>query len=166
MTGPTTQARALVLGIGNPLWGDEGLGLKALRCFEETGRVPAGVQTLDGGTQGMYLLPHVQAAQRLIIFDAVDFGLLPGTLVDLRDDEVPRMMGARRLSLHQTSFQDVLAAATLLGGGPTFMRLVGVQCRSLEIFGGGLSPEVEAQIPNVIDRAFSILAGWRLGVAA
>lgn len=162
MSAPAIPAAALVLGIGNPLWGDEGLGLKALRRFEETGRVPAGAQTLDGGTQGMYLLPHVQAAQRLIIFDAVDFGLTPGTLVDLRDDEVPRMMGARRLSLHQTSFQDVLAAAMLLDGGPTLLRLVGVQCRSLEIFGGGLSPEVEARIPDMVDRALGILADWGL----
>ncbi|MEW5729012.1 MAG: HyaD/HybD family hydrogenase maturation endopeptidase [Pseudomonadota bacterium] len=153
-------AGTLVLGIGNPLWGDEGLGLRALEAFTRSGVLPDGVQVLDGGTQGMYLLPHVQAARRLIIFDAVDYGLEPGTMFELADEEVPRLMGARRLSLHQTTFQDVLAAATLIGGGPEAIRLIGVQCRSLESFGGGLSPEVEARIPEMVARAWKTLKEW------
>ncbi|MGE5545259.1 MAG: HyaD/HybD family hydrogenase maturation endopeptidase [Solirubrobacterales bacterium] len=153
---------ALVLGIGNPLWGDEGFGLRALAAFEARWAVPEGVEVLDGGTQGMYLLPYVQAARRLLIFDAIDFSLPAGTPLLLCDDEVPRLMGARRLSLHQTTFQDVLAAATLLDGGPASLRLVGVQCLSLEDFGGGLSPEVEAQIGPAVETAAKCLAEWGL----
>lgn len=148
----------LVLGIGNPLWGDEGFGLAALAALEAAWEVPPGVMLLDGGTQGMYLLPHIRAARRLLVLDAIDFALPPGSLLELRDDDVPRLMGARRLSLHQTTFQDVLAAAELLGGAPSDMRLVGVQCRTLEDFGGPLSPEVEAAIPQAVEAAAAALA--------
>jgi hydrogenase maturation protease len=160
MTEDDLHAEILVLGIGNPLWGDEGLGLKALEAFAALGPMPAGVRLLDGGTQGMYLLPHVRAARRLIVFDAVDFGLPPGEMLELRDDDVPRLMGARRLSLHQTTFQDVLAAATLIGGAPQAIRLIGVQCRTLENFGGPMSPEVEARIPDLAAAARAVLAEW------
>lgn len=155
-----SETEVLVLGIGNPLWGDEGFGLRALAAFSEAWVAPPGVRLIDGGTQGMYLLPYVQAAQRLLVFDAVDFSLEPGTPVILRDDEVPRLMGARRLSLHQTTFQDVLAAATLLGGGPRSLRLIGCQCLTLEDFGGGLSPEIAAQVPVAATKTAECLAEW------
>ena len=73
---------------------------------------------MDGGTQGLYLLPYVQAARRLIVFDAIDYGLAPGTLKLVEDDEVPRFMGAKKMSLHQTGFQEVIAAAALTGQCP------------------------------------------------
>ena len=154
----TESCDLLVLGIGNPLWGDEGFGLAALAALERDWELPRGVETLDGGTQGMYLLPHIRAARRLLVLVAIDFSQPPGTILVLRDDEVPRLMGARRLSLHQTSFQDVLAAAELLGGVPQDMRLVGVQCRTLEDFGGPMSPEITAALPAAVERAAGELA--------
>lgn len=156
----TEACEILVLGIGNPLWGDEGFGLAVLSALEANWRLPAGVATLDGGTQGMYLLPHVQAARRLLVLDAIDFALPPGTPLVLRDSDVPRLMGARRLSLHQTTFQDVLAAAELLGGVPQRMALVGVQCRSLQDFGGPLSAEVADAIPAAVTQTVAVLTEW------
>jgi hydrogenase maturation protease len=149
----------LILGIGNPLWGDEGFGLAALARLKEEWEMPEGVTLLDGGTQGMYLLPYVREARRMLVLDAIDFGLPPGTPCVLRDDDVPRLMGARRLSLHQTTFQDVLAAAELLQAMPQ-LALVGVQCRTLDDFGGGLSPEVAAAIPDAVSSAVGILGEW------
>lgn len=158
--GDDHAVEILVLGIGNPLWGDEGFGLKALAAFADAWDVPPGVRLIDGGTQGMYLLPYIQEAHRLLVFDAVDFNLEPGTPVILRDDDVPRLMGARRLSLHQTTFQDVLAAAVLLGGGPRSLRLIGCQCLTLEDFGGELTPEIAAQVPAAATKAAECLAEW------
>ncbi|WP_348240343.1 hydrogenase maturation protease, partial [Salmonella enterica] len=66
------------------------------------------VRVMDGGTQGLYLLPYVQQARRLLIFDAIDYGLPPGTLRLIENQDVPRFMGAKKMSLHQTGFQDVL----------------------------------------------------------
>ena len=106
---------ALVLGIGNVLWADEGFGVRCVEAFHAQWELPVGSTSLDGGTQGLYLLPYLQAARRLIIFDAIDFALLPGTLKVMHGDAVPRYLGVRKTSLHQTGFQEVLALAALTG---------------------------------------------------
>jgi hydrogenase maturation protease len=152
-------AEVLVLGIGNLLWADEGFGVLALQELERRG-APPGVRLLDGGTQGLYLIPHIRAARRLIVLDAVDFGLAPGTLMTLRGDEVIRRSGGKRLSLHQTTFQDVLAACVLMGDAPQEMLLVGVQAGDLDDFGSGPTPPVLAQIDAALDVVLKQIAEW------
>src|SRR6266496_5794983 len=100
-------AGALVLGIGNVLWADEGFGVRAVEALHDTYAFPPEVRLVDGGTQGLYLLNAVMATRRLIIFDAIDYGLRPGTLKVLRNAEVPAW-GAVKVSLHQTGFQELL----------------------------------------------------------
>lgn len=150
----------LVLGIGNMLWADEGFGPRAVEELAGRHAFPPGVQLVDGGTQGLYLMPMVQAARRLLVLDAVDFGLAPGTLVILKGDEIPKMMSAKRLSLHQTTFMDVLAAVELLGDGPSEMVVVGVQAGQLDDFGGGLTPAVAAGMEAALAAARDHLAAW------
>jgi hydrogenase maturation protease len=155
-----TTTGVLMLGIGNLLWADEGFGV---RCVEELARryaLPEGVRAMDGGTQGLYLLPYVQGARRLIVFDAVDYGLAPGTLKLVENSEVPRFMGAKKMSLHQTGFQEVLAAAELTGQLPEEMLLIGVQPAELEDYGGSLSPEVKARIADALALAVARLQAW------
>ncbi|KAF0112815.1 MAG: hydrogenase 1 maturation protease, partial [Rhodospirillaceae bacterium] len=115
----------LVLGIGNLVWGDDGFGVHAVRELVRRFDVPGTVELMDGGSQGLYLLPHVQASRRLLLLDAVDCGAGPGELVVLTDAEVPRFMGAHKVSMHQSGFQEVLSAAELLGETPESMTLVG-----------------------------------------
>ena len=74
----------LVLGLGNVLWADEGFGVRAVEALNAGYRFPAGVRLMDGGTQGIFLLPWVCSARRLLIFDAVDFGMEPAALRDRR----------------------------------------------------------------------------------
>ncbi|MEY4764643.1 MAG: hypothetical protein RI907_1316, partial [Pseudomonadota bacterium] len=107
------NATITVLGIGNLLWADEGFGVRCVEAFQQRHEVPAHVQLVDGGTQGLYLIQHVQASSHLLIFDAVDYGLAPGTLKIVDNDDVPRFMGAKKMSLHQTGFQEVLMLAQL-----------------------------------------------------
>jgi len=152
----------LVLGIGNVLWADEGFGVRCLESFDEAWALPAGARSLDGGTQGLYLLPFVQATRRLIIFDAIDFALEPGTLRVLEGDAVPRYLGARKTSLHQTGFQEVLALAALTGTLPDPIVLIGVQPVELEDYGGSLRPLVAARIPEAIALAVARLTEWGL----
>ena len=118
MDGERICARILVLGIGNILWADEGFGVRVLETLDRAYTFPEPVTLLDGGTQGLYLLPYLEQADALIVFDAVDYGLPPGTMKIVRDGEVPAFMGAKKMSLHQTGFQDVIATATLLGRCP------------------------------------------------
>ena len=154
------QGATLVLGIGNLLWADEGFGVRCVERLLERFELPASVLALDGGTQGLYLLPYVQRAQRLIVFDAIDYGLIPGTLREVRDDQVPRFMGAKKMSLHQTGFQEVIAAAELTGQCPAQMFLVGVQPEQLEDFGGSLTAVVRAQVDTAVARAVRELRRW------
>lgn len=156
--------RVLILGIGNLLWADEGFGVRCVEAMAGAYALPETVTLLDGGTQGLYLLPFLEAADALIVFDAIDYGLPPGTMKIVRDDEVPAFMGAKKMSLHQTGFQDVIATATLMGYRPAKMVLIGCQPVELEDFGGGLRPAVAARIPQALEIARATLAEWGIAV--
>ena len=156
--------QALILGIGNLLWADEGFGVRAVEELHRLYEFPPNVKLLDGGTQGLYLLDHVASADILVIFDAVDYGLAPGTMLLREDGDVPSFLGAKKMSLHQTGFQEVLASAELLGKAPAHLFLIGVQPVELEDYGGSLRPQVKAQIPAAIEAAVRYLR--RLGIEA
>lgn len=154
--------RSLILGIGNVLWADEGFGVRAVEAFDARFARPDSVTVLDGGTQGVYLLPHIQDCRTLIIFDAIDYGLAPGTLKLIEDAEVPAFMGAKKMSLHQTGFQEVLASAYLLGWEPGRILLIGVQPQEIDDYGGSLRPVVAEAIEPAIACAVAELR--RLGI--
>lgn len=150
----------LVLGIGNVLWADEGFGIRSIETLHDRYVFPDGVRVMDGGTQGIFLVPWVSSARRLLILDAVDYGLEPGTLKIIRGSDVPKFMGAKKMSMHQTGFQEVLAMADLSGDLPEELALVGVQPKLLNDFGGSLTDCVKAQIDPAIDAACAILDEW------
>lgn len=149
----------LVLGIGNVLWADEGFGVRAVEALNEAYEFPAGVELLDGGTQGLHLLEHVCDARRLVLFDAVDYRLTPGSLKVVRDAAVPAW-GAAKMSMHQTSFQELLALAQLKGRVPERMTLIGVQPEDLSDYGGSLRPSVRARVPEAVALAVRELEDW------
>lgn len=157
-------ARILVLGIGNVLWADEGFGVRCIEHLAENWALPDTVHLMDGGTQGLYLLPFLEEADALIVFDAVDYGLTPGTMKIVENDQVPAFMGAKKMSLHQTGFQDVIATAQLMGYCPAQMLLIGVQPVELEDYGGGLRPLTAAQIDPAVQIALNRLRDWGVDV--
>ena len=152
--------RILVLGIGNILWADEGFGVRCVEALNAGWEFPPQVELMDGGTQGLYLLPYVQEADCLLVFDAVDYGDAPGTLREVLGEQVPRFMGAKKMSLHQTGFQEVLAAAEMTEKLPGELVLIGVQPEELEDFGGSLRDVVKAQMPAALEIAFAWLERW------
>jgi hydrogenase maturation protease len=102
----------------------------------------------------------VEEADRLILFDAIDFGLTPGTLKVYRDDAVPAYLTAKKMSLHQTGFSEVLALADLKGNLPGQIVLIGVQPVQLEDYGGSLTDAVRAQLEPAIALAVQQLRDW------
>ncbi|MDH5620629.1 MAG: HyaD/HybD family hydrogenase maturation endopeptidase [Gammaproteobacteria bacterium] len=150
----------LILGIGNILWADEGFGIRAVEELHRKFTFPDNVRVMDGGTQGIFLLPWVRNAKRLLIFDAVDFNLEPATLKLIRGNDVPRFMGAKKMSMHQTGFQEVLSSADLAGELPAELALVGVQPELLNDYGGSLRDSVRHVVPEAIDLALEVLAEW------
>ncbi|HEX5393191.1 MAG TPA: HyaD/HybD family hydrogenase maturation endopeptidase [Rhodocyclaceae bacterium] len=158
------SCEVLILGIGNLLWADEGFGVRCVEALAEGYELPENVRVMDGGTQGLYLLPYVQGAKRLIVFDAIDYGLEPGTMKRVENDEVPRFMGAKKMSLHQTGFQEVIAAAEFTGQCPAEMLLIGIQPVELEDYGGSLRPQIKAKVPEAIAIAVERLTQWGIPV--
>jgi hydrogenase maturation protease len=151
------RREVLVLGIGNLLWADEGFGVRAVESLNQRYRFPDGVELMDGGTLG--LLPYIETSRRVLVFDAVDFGLAPGEVKVLRDGEVPRW-GARKMSPHQNGFNDVLALAHLHGCAPEQIAAIGVQPHTLDDFGGSLTDCVRARLDDAIALAADELARW------
>ncbi|RXH03475.1 HyaD/HybD family hydrogenase maturation endopeptidase [Bradyrhizobium vignae] len=160
MLNPEDKKRILVLGIGNILWADEGFGVRVVEEFHRRYAIDDNVTVLDGGTQGLYLVSFLEQADCLIVFDAIDYGLLPGQLKLVRDDEVPKFTAAKKVSLHQTGFQEVLSAADLLGRCPRELALIGCQPLDLENWGGPLTAPVRLQISPAIELACKLLAQW------
>lgn len=152
------RGRSVVLGVGNVLNRDEGLGVHALRLLEERMPDPAGVELIDGGVLGLNLLPMVEECDRLLVLDAIDRGEEPGTLIELDHDEIPLFAGVK-MSQHQITLQEVLGLASIRGKLPPVLRLVGLQPEDLAI-GIDMSEAIESVLPSVTDRAQQIVAEW------
>ena len=157
------RTETLVLGIGNLLWADEGFGVRAVEALHAAYEFPAEVTLQDGGTLGLNLYEQVANAQRVLVFDAIDFNLAPGTLRVLRDDEVP-VWSDTTMSLHQASFMELLSLARLRERFPQRITLIGVQPEVLDNLGGSLSPLVRARLDEAVALAVAELAAW--GIAA
>lgn len=161
----SAPCRVLVLGVGNLLWADEGFGVRCVEAFARRWSVPDGVELMDGGTQGLYLVQHIADAQRVLVFDAVDFGAPAGTLVVVRDGEVPSFIARGKMSLHQAGVSDVLACAELLGRKPDALTVIGAQPLELEDYGGSLTPPVRALVPRAVALAAEELRAWGVALA-
>ena len=155
-----TPQRKSILGLGNLLYQDEGFGIHALRAIQQAVPVPEEVEFVDGGVLGMNLLPLVEECSHLLVLDAVDAGQPPGTVLELRGEQIP-LFAAARLSEHQVGFQEVLALARFRGNLPANLHLIGVQPQDLRS-GIGLSQAVVSPLPEVVNRAATMLKGWRL----
>ncbi len=154
----------LVLGIGNLLWADEGFGVRCVEALHQRFEFPDNVRLVDGGTQGMYLLDFVCSSQRVLVLDAIDFKLAPGTLRVFRDTEVP-VWSDTMMSLHQATFQELLSLARLRDRFPEKITLIGVQPAELDDLGGSLSPQVKLRVDEAVTLAVAELAAWGVAVA-
>lgn len=157
-------SEAVVIGVGNPLMGDDGLGLVVLERLRESWTFTPWLELLDGGTWGLNLLPHVERARRVMFLDAIDVGQAPGTLVELQGDEIPRFL-ARKLSPHQIDVKEVLALAELRGTLPEEVVALGLQPESVEMR-ISLSPRVAGGLDVLVDRVLERLRGWGYAAAA
>jgi hydrogenase maturation protease len=159
------DGRIVVLGVGNLLWADEGFGVRCAEALEAGWTLPAHVEVVDGGTQGLGLIPVLQRAERVILFDAVDYGGEPGSLVVARDADVPRFMSKGKMSLHQAGMNDVLACLEMLGHAPQAFTLIGLQPVELEDYGGSLTPLARECVPRAIELAVAELRAWGVTVS-
>lgn len=140
----------LVLGLGNVLLEDDGVGSAAVTRLRDYYDVPEGVRVFDGGTLGLALLPYLDQADAVILVDAVRTDAAPGTFVRLDGDDVPPAV-ATRLSPHQVGVADLLDGARWLDRYPTRVVLLGLVPQSIEL-GIGLTPAVAEGLAGLVER--------------
>lgn len=148
----------LVLGLGNIIMRDEGLGVRACERLTQRYRLPDGVTVLDGGTLGLDLLPHLEDVTNLLILDAINAGLPPGAIVRLENEQIPQTL-ALKMSMHQVGLQELLAVMSLRGHTPPHMVLLGMEPLLIEP-GLDLSEPVQANLDALVDSIVAELRSW------
>jgi len=157
-----TQPNILLLGLGNILLQDEGLGVRAVERLTSRYRLPATIQAMDGGTMGLDLLPYLEQATDLLIIDAVQIDQPPGTLVRLEGDAIPSAFSLK-MSVHQVGLQELLALGDLQGTLPRRIVVWGMEPAVLD-WGLDLSPQVGNQLDNLIQAVVQELGKWGVAV--
>lgn len=153
MTGKTSPSKPtplLILGLGNLLLGDDGLGPLAVDHLTRRYRLPEGVSVLDGGTLGLSLLPYLEDAERAILVDAIRGEGPPGTAIRIDGEEVAPAVAAR-LSPHQVGVADLLDGARWRDRYPSSLVLLGLVPQDLDLR-VGLSPALAATLPALVER--------------
>jgi len=160
---PYPTAPALVLGLGNCLIEDEGIGVAAIEYLHKHYDMTEDVELLDGGTSGMGLLDDLRNRQTVIVLDAVNTGAEPGDLVVLVDDQVPAFFRSK-VSPHQLALSDVLAVLMLTDEQPKNISVIGVEPVSLKTR-IGLSAPVKQQLLPMVEQVIRQLhdAGYAVG---
>ena len=148
-----------ILGIGNTLYTDEGLGVHALAALQEKFDLDQQVELVDGSTDGMSLLGPVEDTDYLIVIDAINAGKEGGHIIELHGDDIPAYYGIK-MSIHQLGFQEVLLASKLRERYPKNIVMIGMQPTSLEL-GIGLSETNEARLPGMFKLVEQQVNKWK-----
>jgi hydrogenase maturation protease len=151
-------AATIVIGLGNPLMTDDGVGLAALERLETDWQFDPPIEFVDGGTWGLNLLPAIESAGRVLLLDAIDLNMPPGTLVTLERAELPRLLQLK-VSPHQIAVSEVLALAELRGSLPADTVAIGLQPDRVEL-GTELSAVCAHALYRMVGAALTRLQDW------
>ena len=148
--------KILILGVGNILFTDEGIGVRALEWLQEHARFPENVTLMDGGTLGVGLMDALLGCDRVYVLDAVLGGKEPGSIYRLVDENLRKSMSFRD-SLHQTDLVDTLISCELVGHRPDGV-VYGMEPGDYQTMGLDLSPACLDNIPKLAEALLAELA--------
>lgn len=148
----------LVLGLGNILLQDDGIGVRVIGRFLEQYQLPEGVKVLDGGVRGLSLLPYLQGVSQLLIVDAIQSGKPAGAVSRLVGDEISKSLGPK-ISIHQEGLADLLWTALATDVYPAEVVLWGVEPARLDT-GLDMSPAVAKQVDTLVEAVYNQLIEW------
>jgi len=151
----------VVLGVGNILLKDEGVGVRVVEQLGKRYLFPPEVELVDGGTLGLGLLSVIEGAGHLIIIDAVKNNQEPGTLYRFADDEIPEGV-YQKISIHQVDLIETLTVAQAVGEKIPVKVVVGVEPLDISPWGMELTPVIEARVDDMVKLVLEELK--RLGV--
>ena len=149
----------LVLGLGNVLMQDDGVGVHAANALESWAAGRAGVVVRDGGTLGLALLPEVESCAGLIVLDAAMLRMNPGSVKTFEGAEMDVQLSGKKYSVHEVALFDLLAAAQLLDAKPERRALIGVQPEIVD-WGLETTPAVAAAIPTIHAAVRELVERW------
>lgn len=152
-----TSASTVVIGVGNAILTDDGVGVHAALLLQADPRVPAGVTILDGGTLGLGLIPYISDASRVLFLDAVNQGEPAGKIVRMTGEELRGFSCGG--SVHQLGIADLLATLPLVPNTCDEIVLLGVQPGSTD-WGTTLTAPVQAALGSLVDAAIEQLLEW------
>ena len=151
--------KTLVLGIGNTLLSDEGVGVHAVNYLAEHYPNLPDVEFLDGGTLSFTLAESIARADGLIVVDATRLDDIPGTVRRFEDTAMDNFLKGKRSSVHEVGLTDLLDMTRLTGDLPERRCLIGIQPRYLE-WGERPTPEVEAAVPVAAGQVLEVIGRW------
>jgi len=159
--GPGVPGNTLILGLGNTLLGDEGVGVKTVSYLQNTQPVLQTVEMLDGGTLSFILAGPVEDADNLIVIDAAQLNSAPGTVHLFEGQEMDQfVMRNKHNSVHEVSLSDLLVIAHLSGQLPQRRALIGIQPERID-WSDTLSDSVAQSVPVASDLVHELLMRWR-----
>jgi hydrogenase maturation protease len=156
----TNERKIAVLGLGNILLTDEGVGVHAVNAINKRCAFFPPIEIVDGGTMGLDLLPLFQEKDKILIIDAVDFGKAAGLIGIIEGDAIPSVLKTK-LSVHHIGLSDVLFAAKLMRTTPLDVCLIGIQPKSLDL-GLDMTDEIRVKLDDIIGLALQKLKEWNV----
>ena len=156
------RSRIALIGLGNILLRDEGVGVHAVETLKRNYDFPDGVRLIDGGTLGLDLLPLIEGMEKILFVDAMDLKKEPGVIAIIEDQEIPSLLEPK-LSLHHVGLSDLLFASRFMGNQPAKMALVGIQPETMEV-GLDLSPAILNRFEELLQTVVEKLREWGLEV--
>jgi len=148
MPASTNREKTKVVGVGNLLLSDEGVGVHVVKQLMGMA-LPPGVEVIDGGVSGLGLMGTLIGADRLIVIDAVRAGEAPGSIYRFGIEDLTKYPERYKMSVHEIGIVEVLHLSRLLDRTPK-TTIIGVEPKSLEM-GMDLSPEIHARVPRIIE---------------
>ena len=153
------EKKILVMGVGNMLMQDDGVGSRVAEALLESNPTYPGLEIVDGGTIGLALLPQIENADALIMVDASELKQPPGALRLFRNAEIDEQLSGKRRTVHEVALVDLLSAAAIRGRMPAERVLLAIQPGCTE-WGVDLTPEVAAAVPLACQAIEELAAEW------
>lgn len=151
--------KVLVMGVGNTLMQDDGIGVHVTQSFKIDHEAEQQFSVIDGGTIGLSLLPEIEDADAVIVVDASEIGDRPGSIRIFQNEEIDQMLSEKKRSVHEVALSDLFSAASIRGRCPARRALIAIQPASTEL---GLSPtpDVQAAIPRACEAIEYMTRRW------
>lgn len=155
----TAPDSILVLGVGNTLMSDDGVGVRLMERLRSMQPPLPGVEYVDAGTLSFVLLPRIQECSALLVLDAAELGEAPGSARSLEGAEMDEFLRTARCSVHEVGIRDLLDLARLTDALPARRAFVGLQ-PAVTGWGETLSPAAESGLPGALRAARALLEDW------